>query len=252
MVPELLSRSPFNNPALLRTALECEKRAKRSERIDHRFVAWQTTNLSLSEAMGDRASCPNGRRSAGGLVLTVHRAAGGAIGSEFLPHLDERALWVRCTLAPSTGPSEGIRAMNQSRILLCSRMTGPIRQAFQYRILRGFETKGTVAAWIPRGQGQLDRGHESRSQYHAVGGFSQPTEDNTEEAVSRVKGEPSTRRVSEEYLGEFFEGGLGEQLGFAEAGGVILFAANADAEDGVAPEDVEGSDKAADPESFLA
>ena len=53
-------------------------------------------------------------------------------------------------------------------------------------------------------------------------------------------------------LGEVFEGGLGEQLGFAETGGVILFAANADAEDGVAPEDVEGSDKAADPESFLA
>jgi hypothetical protein len=63
---------------------------------------------------------------------------------------------------------------------------------------------------------------------------------------------PSTRRVSEEYLGEVFEGGLGEQLGFAEAGGVILFAANADAKDGVAFEDVEGSDKAADPEGFLA
>ena len=31
-------------------------------------------------------------------------AFGGAIGSEFLPHLDEGALWVRGTLAPSTGP----------------------------------------------------------------------------------------------------------------------------------------------------
>jgi hypothetical protein len=59
-------------------------------------------------------------------------------------------------------------------------------------------------------------------------------------------------RVSEGCLAEVFEGGLGEQLGFAEAGGVILFAANADAQDGVASEDVEGSDKAADPESFLA
>src|SRR5208337_4599820 len=29
------------------------------------------------------------------------------IGSEFLPHLDEGAIWVRGTLAPSTGPSEG-------------------------------------------------------------------------------------------------------------------------------------------------
>ena len=29
-------------------------------------------------------------------------------------------LWVRGTLAPSTGPSEGIRLANQARILLCS------------------------------------------------------------------------------------------------------------------------------------
>ena len=32
----------------------------------------------------------------------------GVIGSEFLPHLDEGAIWVRGTLAPSTGPSAGI------------------------------------------------------------------------------------------------------------------------------------------------
>ena len=40
------------------------------------------------------------------------------IGSEFLPHLDEGALWVRGTLAPSTGPTEGIRVADQVRILL--------------------------------------------------------------------------------------------------------------------------------------
>ena len=44
----------------------------------------------------------------------------GVIGSEFLPHLDEGSLWVRGTLAPSTGPTEGIRVANQARILLCS------------------------------------------------------------------------------------------------------------------------------------
>src|SRR5208283_2760294 len=43
-----------------------------------------------------------------------------AVGSEFLPHLDEGALWVRGTLAPSTGPDEGIRVMNHARVLLCS------------------------------------------------------------------------------------------------------------------------------------
>src|SRR5215471_5032461 len=40
------------------------------------------------------------------------------IGSEFLPHLDEGAIWVRGTLAPSTGPTEGIRVANQVRVLL--------------------------------------------------------------------------------------------------------------------------------------
>jgi len=43
---------------------------------------------------------------------------GGAVGSEFLPHLDEGALWVRGTFAPSTGPTEGIRISNQVRVLL--------------------------------------------------------------------------------------------------------------------------------------
>ncbi|MGC2516432.1 MAG: efflux RND transporter permease subunit, partial [Terriglobales bacterium] len=41
-------------------------------------------------------------------------AFSGVIGSEFLPHLDEGALWVRGTLAPSTGPDEGIRVANQA------------------------------------------------------------------------------------------------------------------------------------------
>jgi len=47
-----------------------------------------------------------------GLLLAIYLTVGGVIGSEFLPHLDEGALWVRGTLAPSTGPSEGVRLMN--------------------------------------------------------------------------------------------------------------------------------------------
>jgi len=39
----------------------------------------------------------------------------GAIGSEFLPHLDEGAIWVRGTLAPSTGPSAAIDLANRAR-----------------------------------------------------------------------------------------------------------------------------------------
>ena len=44
----------------------------------------------------------------------------GVIGSEFLPHLDEGAIWARGTLAPSTGPSEGVRVMNQARVMFAS------------------------------------------------------------------------------------------------------------------------------------
>ncbi|MGA9260262.1 MAG: efflux RND transporter permease subunit, partial [Candidatus Sulfotelmatobacter sp.] len=55
-----------------------------------------------------------------GLFIALYLAFSGAIGSEFLPHLDEGALWVRGTLAPSTGPDEGIRVSNQARIILCS------------------------------------------------------------------------------------------------------------------------------------
>ncbi len=51
----------------------------------------------------------------GGAVLLSR-----TIGSEFLPHLDEGAIWVRGTLAPSTGPTEGIRVANQVRVLLAA------------------------------------------------------------------------------------------------------------------------------------
>ena len=55
-----------------------------------------------------------------GLAVALYLWLGGVIVSEFLPHLDEGALWVRGTLAPSTGPTEGIRLSSQARLLLCS------------------------------------------------------------------------------------------------------------------------------------
>jgi len=54
------------------------------------------------------------------LAATVWLASSGLIGSEFLPHLDEGAIWARGTLAPSTGPAEGTRLMNQARIVLAA------------------------------------------------------------------------------------------------------------------------------------
>ena len=85
------------------------------------------------------------------------------IGSEFLPHLDEGALWVRGTLAPSTGPTEGIRVSNQARIMLCSfpeatectSQTGRPDDGtdttgfFNTEYFVGAEAEGTVASGIP-------------------------------------------------------------------------------------------------------
>ncbi|HXM45323.1 MAG TPA: hypothetical protein VN924_29070, partial [Bryobacteraceae bacterium] len=53
-------------------------------------------------------------------ILTGACLLSRSIGSEFLPHLDEGAIWVRGTLAPSTGPTEGIRLANQTRVVLAS------------------------------------------------------------------------------------------------------------------------------------
>src|ERR1700744_104348 len=49
------------------------------------------------------------------LLLAGFLGLSGVIGSEFLPHLDEGAIWVRGTLAPSTGPTAGVDTMNKGR-----------------------------------------------------------------------------------------------------------------------------------------
>src|SRR5260370_11187845 len=55
-----------------------------------------------------------------GLATAIYLWLGGVIGSEFLPHLDEGAIWVRGTLAPSTGPTEGTRLMDRARLTLAA------------------------------------------------------------------------------------------------------------------------------------
>jgi heavy metal efflux system protein len=134
---------------------------------------------------------------------------GPAIGSEFLPHLDEGALWVRGTLAPSTGPTEGIRVSNQARIVLCSFPEVPQCTSQTGRPDDGtdhtsfFNTEYFVdlkpkEQWRPVFHQDKDRliAAMSRELEKIPGvswGFSQPIEDNMEEAVSGVKGELATK-----------------------------------------------------------
>ncbi len=140
-----------------------------------------------------------------GFLFTLFLAFSGVIGSEFLPHLDEGALWVRGTLAPSTGPDEGIRVMNQARIILCSFPEVPQCTGQTGRPDDGTDTTSffNTEFFVNLKQKEDWRPvfHENKDELIAamnrelskipgvVWGFSQPIEDNMEEAVSGVKGE---------------------------------------------------------------
>jgi cobalt-zinc-cadmium resistance protein CzcA len=144
-----------------------------------------------------------------GLCVALYLMFGGVIGSEFLPHLDEGALWVRGTLAPSTGPSEGIRVMNQARTVLCSFPEVPQCTSQVGRPDDGTDTTGFFNTeffvdlkpkeqWRPVFRGNKDEliaamNRELNTIPGVVWGFSQPIEDNMEEAVSGVKGELATK-----------------------------------------------------------
>ncbi len=143
---------------------------------------------------------------AGGLLtVAVGLMLSGAIGSEFLPHLDEGAIWARGTLAPSTGPDEGERTMNRARKIFAS-----FPEVKQVVSQVGRPDDGTDSSlfsnteyfvdlkpkeqWRPvfgkdKEELILAMGREVDKIPGALWNFSQPIADNMEEAVSGVKGE---------------------------------------------------------------
>ncbi len=139
------------------------------------------------------------------LAGAAYLAFSGIIGSEFLPHLDEGDIWVRGTLAPSTGPSEGIRLANQARVLLASFPEVLVATSQVGRPDDGTDTTGFFNTeyfvhlkpkeqWRPvflKNKEELI-GAMSRELEKIPGviwNFSQPIADNMEEAVSGVKGQ---------------------------------------------------------------
>jgi cobalt-zinc-cadmium resistance protein CzcA len=139
------------------------------------------------------------------LALGAFLVFGGVIGSEFLPHLDEGALWVRGSLAPSTGPTESIAIMDRARVVLASfpEVTQVISQTG--RPDDGTDTTGFFNTeyfvdlkpkkeWRPVFQQNKDdliaaMNRELEKTPGVIWNFSQPISDNVEEAVSGVKGE---------------------------------------------------------------
>jgi heavy metal efflux system protein len=140
-----------------------------------------------------------------GFAITIYLTFGGLIGSEFLPHLDEGALWVRGTLAPSTGPTEGTRLANQTRIVLCSfpevtQCTSQVGRPDDGTDTTGFFNTEYFVDLKPK-EHWRPVFHEDKERLIAamqreldkipgvIWNFSQPIADNMEEAVSGVKGE---------------------------------------------------------------
>jgi heavy metal efflux system protein len=138
----------------------------------------------------------------------------GIIGSEFLPHLDEGAIWVRGTLAPSTGPTESIRLTNQARILLSSFPEVTVATSQTGRPDDGTDTTGFFNTEYfvdlkPKEQWR-PAFHQNKKELIAamsrelekipgvIWNFSQPIADNMEEAVSGVKGELAVKMYGDD------------------------------------------------------
>ena len=128
----------------------------------------------------------------------------GVVGSEFLPHLDEGAIWVRGTLAPSTGPTPASRLPSRF-----ARFWPIFPRSHRWSARSGGPTMAATpaASTTPNFLSICFRAPKWRSQFKTKDdliaamdkelskfpgvdwNFSQPISDNVEEAVSGVKGE---------------------------------------------------------------
>jgi heavy metal efflux system protein len=139
------------------------------------------------------------------LALSAYLAFSGVVGSEFLPHLDEGSIWVRGTLAPSTGPDESVAIANKARVLLASfpevtESTSQVGRAddgtdttgfFNTEYYVGLKSKDEWRPVFHQNKENLiaSMDQELEKIPGVIWNFSQPISDNVEEAVSGVKGE---------------------------------------------------------------
>ncbi len=138
------------------------------------------------------------------LAVSLFLAFSGIIGSEFLPHLDEGAIWARGAMANSTSLTEGERFATQSRYIFASfpEVTTVVSQA-------GAPDDGTDTGgfgnteyfvdlkpkdqWRPVFHKDKDEliaamNRELQKYPGAFWNFSQPIEDNVDETLTGTKG----------------------------------------------------------------
>ena len=150
----------------------------------------------------------------GAFGASVWLMASGLIGSEFLPHLDEGAIWARATLAPSTGPDAGTAVMNRARLAIA--MFPEVNQVIS-QVGRPDDGTDTTGFFNTEYFIDLKPKEEWRPVFHqdkeeliqaidrevgkipgALWNYSQPIADNMEEAVSGVKGQLAIKIYGED------------------------------------------------------
>ena len=182
----------FHNPVL--TFITDRYRGAVRRAIEHRYVTVSVGLLALG--------------------VSAFLLLSGVIGSEFLPHLDEGAIWARGTLAPSTGPTEGTTLMNRARIIFASfpEVTTVVSQVgrpddgtdtggfFNTEYFVDLKPKEQWRGVFRQNKDELiaAMGRELDHIPGVLWNFSQPIADNMEEAVSGVKGQLAVKIYGED------------------------------------------------------
>jgi heavy metal efflux system protein len=143
--------------------------------------------------------------AAAAVGCSVWLVTGDRIGSEFLPHLDEGAIWLRGTSAPSTGLTDGTNIMNRARILLAAypevtQVVTQVGRPDDGTDYTGFYNTEYFVDLKPKEQWRKkfrqdkeklisDMDAQLNKIPGVMWGFSQPIADDMDEAMSGVKGE---------------------------------------------------------------
>jgi cobalt-zinc-cadmium resistance protein CzcA len=190
-------------PVLASFALR--RRAAPAPHGESRLVAFleRVYRPALDWALARRKTCIG----LAGAALALGAGVAAFLGSEFLPKLDEGALWVRMTMPGSISPGEASRTVRKAREILASfpevtTVVSQLGRPDDGTDVNGFDTAEFYADLIPRERwttattrdGLANAMNARLSEFPGLEfTFSQYIEDNVNEAVSGIKSELSVK-----------------------------------------------------------